>query len=197
MINTNAVKLTDNISREILKAGIDSVFFSVDYLDEEKYREIRVGADLKQVLENIKRFMKIKEEFGYKHVQTRVSKVVMPEDSPEELENFKNFWFNEMKVDLVGFDELVDFVDTRERINRGFVCAQPFQRMVILWGGEVLPCCGDVYAEYIVGDAKKEKLKDIWRGAKFQNLRESHIAGKYNEINICKKCYLPLAEWGE
>jgi len=195
MINTNAVLLSEKMSREILEAGIDSIFFSVDTLDEEKYRKIRVGSDLESVLKNIKTFMRIKEKLGCRHVQTRVSKVVMPEDTPRELEKFKNFWFNEVKVDLVGFDELVDFTSSTEQINSGFVCAQPFQRMVILWDGRVLPCCGDVYAEYVLGDARDKTLKDIWHGSKFQKLRDKHLAGKYYEVNICKKCYLPRAQW--
>lgn len=196
MINTNAALLTEEISRAILKAGLDSIFFSVDYLGREKYNKIRIGADLDQVIKNIKKFMEIKKELNCKHVQTRISKVVMPGDSPKELEKFKEFWFK-VGVDLVGFDEFVDFTSTpSEEHNPNFVCAQPFQRMVILWDGKVLPCCGDVEAEYIVGDATKEKLKDIWRSEKYKKLREMHIAGRYYEMDICRKCYLPLAKWG-
>jgi len=197
MINTNAVALTEEISREILKAGVDSMFFSVDYLNKEKYSKIRVGADLDRVIKNIKKFVEIKNELNCKHVQTRVSKVVFPGESPEELEKFKSFWFDKIGIDLIGFDEFIDFTSPAgEKYNPNFVCAQPFQRMVILWDGRVLPCCGDVEAEYIVGDATKEKLDYIWQGEKYKKLRERHIAGRYYEMDICRKCYLPLAKWG-
>ena len=83
MFNTNATYLTEEMSHKLLEAGVDDIFFSVDSIIPEKYNKIRIGADYHDVVENIKNFMKIKKEGNYKHVQTRVSMVVLP-GTPQE-----------------------------------------------------------------------------------------------------------------
>ena len=196
MFNTNATLLTEEMSRKILGAGLDSIFFSVDSPRREKYNKIRVGADFDRVVDNIKKFVEIKNEGGYKHVQTRVSMVVMG-NPKEELEEYKKFGFKALGVDLVGYGEFIDYSTEEDKYpeyyNPNFVCAQPFQRMFIMWDGVVTPCCVDNKRRYSLGNAKKEKLKDIWHNEKYRKLRDAHIAGKYYEVDICRKCYVPVS----
>jgi len=196
MFNTNAAPLTEKMSRELLEAGLDSIFFSVDSPYPEKYNQIRVGADFHQVVKNIKKFVELKNELGYKHVQTRVSMVVMG-NPREELEEYKKFGFDVLGVDLVGYGELIDYATEGEGYPRyyssNFVCAQLFQRMFIMWDGIVTLCCVDTKRESVMGDARKEKLKDIWHNRKYEKIRNAHVAGEYYEIPICRKCYVPVS----
>jgi radical SAM protein with 4Fe4S-binding SPASM domain len=197
MFNTNAVALTEELSLKLLEAGLDSIFFSIDYASPEKYSKTRVGADFHQVVRNIKKFIELKNKLGYKHVQTRVSMVVM-DHTKEELEEYKRFGFDELGVDLVGYGELVDYTDEEEKYpkyyNPDFVCAQLFHRMFVRWDGKVTPCCADTKAELVMGDAKREKLKDIWLNEKYEKLRSMHIKGKYYQIPLCRRCYVPVSE---
>jgi len=197
MFNTNAVLLTEEMSRDLLNAGLDSIFFSFDSMDPEKYNKIRIGADFHKVMSNIKRFVEIKNELGCKKVQTRCSLVIM-DQTAEDIENYKKFWLE--IVDKVGFGEWIDPATEKkmyENINPNFVCNQVFQRMFVLWDGTVTPCCRDDRSEYILGDAKKEKLKDLWLGENFKNLRELMVKGEYYKIPICRKCYAPWAKQGD
>ncbi|KUO39432.1 MAG: hypothetical protein AVW05_01565 [Hadesarchaea archaeon DG-33] len=197
MFNTNAVTLTEDMSRKLLDAGLDSIFFSVDSPYPEKYNQIRVGADFHRVVANIKRFVELRNELGYKHVQTRASMVVMG-NPREELEEYKKFGFGVLGVDLVGYGELIDYTKEEEGYpkyyNPNFVCAQLFQRMFIMWDGLVTLCCVDNKRESIMGNARKEKLKDIWNNEKYEKIRSVHIAGSYYEIPICSKCYVPVSD---
>ncbi|MEM2619604.1 MAG: radical SAM protein [Candidatus Hadarchaeales archaeon] len=196
MFNTNAFLLTEEMSRKLLEAGLDSIFFSIDYASPEKYNRIRVGSDFHRVVNNIKKFIELKNKLGYRHVQTRISMVVM-DHTKEELEDYRKFGFEELGVDLVGYGELVDYSEERawypEFFNPNFVCAQLFHRMFIMWDGVVTPCCADTKRESIMGDAKKEKLKDIWHNEKYRRMRDAHVSGKYYEIPICRKCYIPVS----
>jgi radical SAM protein with 4Fe4S-binding SPASM domain len=196
MFNTNAVALTEKVSRELLEAGLDSIFFSVDSPYPERYNEIRVGADFTQVVENIRKFIKLKNELGYKHVHTRVSMVVM-DHTRQELEDFKKFGFEVLGVDAVGFGEHIEYPLKESfypRIyNPQFVCAQLFQRMFIMWDGIVVPCCVDCERELVLGNAKKEKLKDIWCNEKYKRFREMHTMGRYYEVPLCRRCYVPAS----
>lgn len=196
MFNTNAVTLTKEMSRELLEAGLDSIFFSFDSPYPEKYNKIRVGADFHRVVKNIKKFVELRDKLGYKHVLTRASMVVM-ENLKEEKEEYEKFAFDELGVDFVMYGELVDYTAPKEGYpkyhNPNFVCAEPFHRMFIMWDGIVTPCCEDNERKHILGDAKKEKLKDIWHNERYKKLREAHKAGRYYDIGICRKCYVPLS----
>ncbi len=197
MFNTNAVALTEDMSRKLLDAGLDSIFFSVDSPYPEKYNQIRIGADFQRVVANIKKFVELRNELGYKHVQTRASMVVMG-NPREELEDYKKFGFGVLGIDLVGYGELIDYTKEwkgyPEYYNPNFVCAQLFQRMFIMWDGIVTLCCVDNKRESIMGDARKEKLKDIWHNEKYEKIRSAHIASRYSEIPICSKCYVPVSD---
>lgn len=193
MFNTNATLLTEEMSWNLLEAGLDDIFFSVDSIDPKFFNKIRVGADYYQVLENIKKFMKIKMEGKFNHVQTRISRIVFPNTKQEEIEEYKKFWLP--IVGNVGFIEYVNQSTNKKEYsdyNPDFVCAQPFQRLFILYEGTCTPCCLDVRREYGLGNIYEKNVKEIWHGEKLTELRELHKNGRYKEIDICKKCFVPL-----
>ena len=56
---TNGILLTPEMSRELLEAGIDFIWISIDGATPESYADIRLGAALPRVLHNIKQFNQI------------------------------------------------------------------------------------------------------------------------------------------
>ena len=194
MFNTNATLLTEEKSHEILEAGIDAIFFPFDSMDPDTYNKIRLGASFDKVVENIVRFIEIKNAKGYDHVHTRTSLTVIEHDI-DDLEKFKEFWLD--YVDAVGFgiyhdlneDGCLDSPYVPE-----FVCAQPFQRLFIMWDGVATPCCTDENRYYKMGDVNKESVHSVWHGPKARALRDAHLDRKYKEIDICAKCYFPHTE---
>jgi MoaA/NifB/PqqE/SkfB family radical SAM enzyme len=53
---TNATMLTPELSRNLIKAGLDTLWVSLDGATPESYSDIRLGALLPQVLENLRLF---------------------------------------------------------------------------------------------------------------------------------------------
>lgn len=66
-------------------------------------------------------------------------------------------------------------------------CVLPFKQIIIRPDGKVSLCCNDALGKFTLGDASKEKLLDIWYGAKFQMVRKSLYKGRENWGN-CKNC---------
>ncbi len=188
MFNTNATQLTEEKAHEVLEAGVDNIFFSVDSAYREKYNAIRIGSDFDKVVANIVRFCEIKRKGSYRHVQTRVSLTVMENDL-SELEAFKDFWLEH--VDVVGFGLYHDLDGIDSPYNPNFTCAQPFQRMFVMWDGVTPPCCVDYERGYVTGDARTTDLKAVWDGPAYQRMREAQTTGRYKDIGICNKCYVP------
>ena len=56
---TNGTLLTDEMSRELIKTGIDVLWVSIDGASPESYADIRLGATLREVIENIIGFSNI------------------------------------------------------------------------------------------------------------------------------------------
>jgi MoaA/NifB/PqqE/SkfB family radical SAM enzyme len=61
---TNGILLTEERSRELIDAGLDLLWVSVDGTTPESYADIRMGAALPQVLENIKRIALMRHEIS-------------------------------------------------------------------------------------------------------------------------------------
>jgi radical SAM protein with 4Fe4S-binding SPASM domain len=71
---TNAMLLTSEISARLLKAGLDSIAFSLDSAELNLAALVRQGTDLPMVVQNVKTFMKIAE--GRQPISTAVFSAV-------------------------------------------------------------------------------------------------------------------------
>lgn len=197
MFNTNGTLLTEDLSRQLLDAGLDKIFFSFDSHLKDEYESIRIGADFEKTVDNIKTFVRLKNSGGYGSVETRISMVLRKD------EHFKFLALKEMWkdiVDSVGYGYYIERDPEKQMCHppvKGFICAQPWQRIFVLVDGTVTPCCVDERQGYILGDAGKQDLKDIWLGIRARALRKAHQKGRYQEIGICRRCYIPLTQEAE
>lgn len=194
MINTNAVRLDENLSKELIDAGLDNIFFSVDSINPEKYEQIRIGAKYENVMTNIKRFSEMNESAGHP-VYTRVQKVLM-NDTNQENEEFKAFFSR--YVDQVAFEDYIPYgersygKEVKREGNFPFACAQLWQRLCITWDGECLICCRDFADDDpICGNIAESSIRDVWNSKKLQGIRKLHEQGLWYEIDLCKNCYVP------
>jgi hypothetical protein len=194
MINTNAVALTTDLSRQLLTSGLTDIFFSFDSPYRKQYEAIRVGADYGKVLANIATFMAIKDELSLKHVQTRASMVLDEKcDNHDKIKSDYIKLFRDLKVAEIGFG--LPTVMGRDYsalpAPERFVCPDLFRRLFVFNDGVCGPCCGDWERRLIVGDAASETISDIWNGPAYQDLRKIHLSGHYRDIPACRDCSVP------
>ncbi len=198
--NTNGVLLKGDLAKKIIDAGVDKVIISFDSIKKERYESIRVGAVFEEVVRNVEEFVKLRNESGRKGPCIRISMVKMKENL-DEVDEFYRFW-KERGVDLVTYVNYVNYkgkdpeADKRYishpiRLRDDFVCAQLWQRMFVLQDGTITPCCGDLDAQEVLGNAWTDSLRDVWLGDKFSRLRDLHWSGRYKEMKICRTCTLP------
>ncbi|HEY9715620.1 MAG TPA: radical SAM/SPASM domain-containing protein [Chroococcales cyanobacterium] len=67
-------------------------------------------------------------------------------------------------------------------------CSRPFEQLVIDTQGQVVLCCSDMYSDVVMGDAKKDRLEDIWYNEKFEHYRNSLLSTGRNGLNLCDGC---------
>ncbi|MFP5223879.1 MAG: radical SAM/SPASM domain-containing protein [Acidobacteriota bacterium] len=199
MFNTNAMLLTPERSAELLEAGLDSIFFSVDSIRKETLEYIRAGARLETVLGNIHAFLEARRLMGRQAVQVGVNMVLMEANAPE-LDEFLAYWTP--LVDRVNwsFDHHYVFKDSAEaelatakaRLD-SFCCAQLWQRLIVCVDGTCLPCCLDANRELAVGNARVTPIHEIWQHSpRYEALRRLHGQGRYQEITTCHACPFSL-----
>jgi radical SAM protein with 4Fe4S-binding SPASM domain len=193
-LHTNGSLLTDDLARKLITSGLDRLSFSFDGYTKEAYEKIRKGGDFDKTIQNIIRFLEIK--------QTTKSKT--PETSIEVI-NFESFPAAGLSVEKKRFQARFDnlpldsFVSkdmhnwageiekAREHDNYS-VCPFPWNALVIFWDGAVLPCTQDFFGQYIVGNAKDSSLEDIWNGEKMSVLRKKLTGQDLEEIPTCSNC---------
>jgi MoaA/NifB/PqqE/SkfB family radical SAM enzyme len=192
MMNSNATLLTVKKGQELLEAGLDNLFVSIDAISPDLFADRRVGTTLGRVIDNLYNFIKLRNA-KYPHVQIRVNMVMYDDEVwRRQFEGLKIMWGH--LVDGVSFGNYTerdhDLSGEYPEVP-GFWCAQPFRRMFLKYCGNVTICCFDDKDETILGDWRKQKLHDIWNGDKYKEIRRLHATGNYYKMAMCRKCYMP------
>jgi radical SAM protein with 4Fe4S-binding SPASM domain len=66
-------------------------------------------------------------------------------------------------------------------------CIYPFKTAYIAYDGKLIICCMDWHQAYVMGDLKKNSLKEVWHNTNFTELRKSLSKSKRNHP-LCAKC---------
>lgn len=205
---TNGTLLNEQRCRSIVERQITRVMISVDAARPETYEKIRlrngrmaqVGAErLKDLEENIRRLIRIRNEMGSTLPLVRVSFVVQPLNI-DEVEEFTEKWKG--VVDAIDFQERGDHsvidvlakLPEEERWRRRPLsdkvsnpyCPAPFNYLTVWATGDVSPCCSFQGKNLYVGNIHRQSLKEIWDGEKMAELRDQFRSGELN--TVCQNC---------
>ncbi len=69
---TNTMLLDEKISKRLIDAGLSWIYFSIDSADPQSFETLRIGANLKQIINNIKNFIKLNNNV----VETGIATVI-------------------------------------------------------------------------------------------------------------------------
>ena len=186
-LNTNAMLLDEEKSRQILQNEVTELVFSVDSAEKKEYERIRRYGKFEQVVNNIKRFHEIrKKEYPRSKCRTRISGVKYSQDF--DAERFVKFWGQVVdNVACVTMENRWDSYNNKI-LNKKSPCNFLWERMYVWFDGTVNPCDYDYKSFLKVGDVRKRSIKDIWTGEKYTKLRESHMKGKRQDYFPCDRC---------
>lgn len=190
-LTTNALLLNKKIQHELINMeNFMAICFSIDGFNKDTYEKIRIGGSYEKMLANINDFLNLNNG----KISTSVNFVSQP-DNENEFECFVNYWIN--KVDYISWAYLCENPDylhylTPYKYNwepeRRYACLSPFNNMIILTDGTVIPCCGDYKYKIKLGNLKNESLVEVWNGLKYNNLRELHLKENWDRHLVCKAC---------
>lgn len=186
-VNTNAMLLNEEKSRQILENGVTELVFSVDSAEKEEYERHRRFGKFEQVVANIRQFHEIRRKnYPKSKCRTRVSGVKYSKDFDSE--HFVKFW--KQYVDNVACVTMENRWDSynNKLLNKDSACDYLWERMYVWFDGTVNPCDYDYKSFLKVGNVLKDSIKNIWTGKEYTKLRENHMNGKRQNCFPCDRC---------
>ena len=199
--STNAQLLDGEAADLILaRSGFDRIIFSVDGADRETYESIRLKGDYDRVVANIEGFLERKRRTKRTRPRTTLQMLVM-EQTEHEVDEFLARWVPKLgptddilikTVDTFG-GQVADYrADLFHRPAERIPCRQLWKDLSIAWDGAVTVCCKDVLYRLAVGDARKDRLVDIWTSAGWNAIRRAHLGGRWTmpPCDVCDEWYL-------
>ena len=190
--NTNAVLLTQDVSKKIIETGLDRLSISFEGTTAEVYEKYRVGANFDKVLKNIRDFIQLKREMKKERPLVRIQTVALPELVPV-LDEYKHFWEN--IVDEIAFIDFKDYSYLSQNLIGDWACPYLWQRMMVRWDGTITICQFDYSNSYNLGNVNRgDSIQVAWRGEIMEKIRELNEKGRSYEVKICNGCAFRTTE---
>jgi radical SAM protein with 4Fe4S-binding SPASM domain len=196
---TNAALFSPALLSRLVEAGLDRLNISLEGIDSEQYkRNAKVDIDFDQLINNIRWLysnrgaceVTIKIPANYIDDQQRARFFETFGDYCDRIfvEELAPIWpqFDvEKRAGIVLHDMRGQY---QQKPHEKLVCTYIFYAMAINSDGTVSACCPDWDQKLIVGDLKRESLRDIWNSKSLISLRRQHLRGERHLNSICRDC---------
>jgi MoaA/NifB/PqqE/SkfB family radical SAM enzyme len=203
-IHSNATLLNEELDREMMLAGLDLISFSFDGYTKEVYEKNRAGAVFEKTLANIVEFLEVKKKLKSKKPYTIVQIIqgegeLTPGQILEQkkffLENFKNLPLDRVVIrkphnwgGLLIIDRMHGENKKKARPKKYARCTFPWYSLTIFYDGKVFLCPQDFEGKICLGDARKEKIEEIFNGEIIRNIRKRFKSGRVEDMITCRNC---------
>ena len=194
---TNGYLLQIERIKPVIDAGLDRINISVDGMSDQQFMEFTgVKVNYKKYVQNIRNLYEIKGDCEI------CIKTVGDFLSDEEKDRFFNIFGN--YADRIFIENVAPCwpeFDVKDRlavaITRGIydqplsdvnTCPYIFYSISVNSDGSVSACFLDWARKLIIGDVRKQSLKEIWEGDALFRHRVEHLRGKRKENDVCGQC---------
>ncbi len=209
-LSVNPLMLTETVSKVLLHSNPDMLYISLDGHDDASFEKVRgIKNAYHQSLKNLHGFLKLKQEM--KNRSRTVLSMIDFDLNRQSIELTKSYWESQAGVDEFLMKSFCTWDGSAADINRmqdvhktdpprnfsRVECNFPWERMTVLWDGEVVPCCNDYNKKLSLGNLCDQTLSEIWNGPEMRQLREEFISNRVTNplCHHCEKLRLPREYW--
>lgn len=157
-VSTNATRLTPDLSRRLIAAGLDEINLCLDGFSAKSQESYRIGSNFEEVKRNIEEFLRLRQESGAitlrAYIQTLVT--ALSESELGALEAFARsagadgIVFKSISLgdteEAHHYDKLLPDERTWRRRQSDIehtLCSFPLDTAVVYWDGQLGLCCLD------------------------------------------------------
>lgn len=198
-IFTNGSLLNSENIKRLLHIQPDWINISFEGTTKETYESIRRKLKFNVVENNIQQLITKRQTLGLSKPRITISIIEMEQTMPD-LHSFVSKWSS--IVDKVTIEPYSNWGNIQENIThnvnrrRRMPCSRLWYNFTILNSGDVVICCLDYNGEIIIGNIKKQSIKEIWTSDKMTELRALHLRQQFSEISLCKNCNFGIYQPG-
>lgn len=208
--STNSFFLEEDITKRLIKSGLDQLIVSLDGASEATYNKYRKNGDFKKVVRMLKMATDMKKKMGVKYPEIKLQFIIMKHNEHEikkVIQLAKDVGVDTLFFKTVGVmdpklkRDIKKYMPTNPKFRRyvdmgddvasvklaGPVCDYLWEEVTVNVDGSVVPCCRDAQGKYGFGNLKKNKLSKIWNSKKLVDFRKNILRNK-NKIDICRLC---------
>jgi radical SAM protein with 4Fe4S-binding SPASM domain len=195
---TNGTFITPDRVGPVLQAGIDKINISVDGMDDDSYmRFTGFKFDFREFVDNVKWVYANK---GKCEIVCKIPGELITEAQRQEffdtfgdhcdrifVENFAPCW-PEFDVEAHSGMKISDEGIYRQGIGDTDTCPYIFYGYSVNADGLVSSCFLDWGRKLVIGDVRRQSMKEIWNSERMNALRLMHLEGRRRENSVCGKC---------
>ena len=208
IISSNGQFLDNKTAMRIIESGLDRIIISVDGTDQSTYEKYRAGGNLNRILEGTKYLNALKKEKRRLRPEI-IFQFLVFRHNENQVNIFRDFgkrsgadrtWIKSAQV--INPDRLLEIIpenpdysrytadpEKRIKIKAGIRnhCSRLWRTCVVTTDGDIVPCCFDKEAKYIMGSLKNAELSQIWNNEKYMEFRRKILTNRRG-TDICNNC---------
>lgn len=207
-LTSNGSLATSEHVEECMKAGLDSLKWSINAADDKQFELIMgVSSDFQtKTFLNVKKAFEIRNEKGYK-TGLYASSIEFGDEQKKQMESLLNekvipfvdqhYWLPlysmgsiaTVREEELGFKPTAGNQGRCGNLRDPLPCWCVFTEGHITVDGKLSACAFDATANWVIGDLNENNFMELWNSEEFIKLREAHINKNVNGT-ICEKCLL-------
>ncbi|MBI2296074.1 MAG: radical SAM protein [Betaproteobacteria bacterium] len=205
-LTSNASMSFPEAAEACMKAGLDSLKWSVNASDDAQFERI-MGVSRRlfhRALDNIKAAWEIRREKGYRTglyassirydgAQQEMMEALLKERVRPYVD--QHYWlplysmgaFATQREQELGYRPTAGNQGRLDALRSPLPCWSAFTEGHVTADGKLSACCFDANANWTMGDLTRQSFMQAWNAEKFVKLREAHLK-KDVSGTVCEKC---------
>jgi len=191
-LNTNALRLTPDLSSALVDSGLDDITVSIDASHPETFAKFKGADALERVERNVLNLLERRAAKNALNPYVRVKIIKFDGLRDGEVDDFLAKWTGKADfVQVAGmhtWSKSVQFHSTSLESRRRYPCPIPWHSLVVCANGDVTSCTGDWKVENNYGSLITDTLAGLWRSRKAREHRRRHLEGGIVPGSVCHDC---------
>lgn len=193
---TNAILLNPQKNTDLIAAGLDRINISIEGINAQQYWEFsKCKVDFEKLVENIRHLYENKKQC---EIIVKINGDILSEGDKNKfyeifgdiadgvyIEHIMACW---PEFKLKGVEVNQEYGIYGQKIKEVMVCPYVFYSFSINSDGSASICFLDWHRKLIIGDAKTQKVKDIWNGEELREYQKMFLMKKRKSHPVCGNC---------
>jgi MoaA/NifB/PqqE/SkfB family radical SAM enzyme len=203
-VSTNATKITGQLARAMITAGLDRIYLCLDGFDAEAQESYRVNSDFAEIKANIEAFVRAKRELGAEN-PVCILQTLLTRYSERQIGEIEA-WARAIGLDRIRFKSFSTGTYTSKaekelakrflpespayrRVDGGgaapATCHEPTHSAVVFWNGDLGLCCIDYDKKVRMPNIREDGFIRAYQSRAATVARR---AGFLKQHAICRGC---------